>query len=157
MKELRAYLRRLLDTYAAQPDMLQRAVQNFSADQLHRPIEKGEWSPHQIVAHLAAAEQEALAPRLQRILDEDHPVLADWDETQWMEEIYDPERDVEEWLAQFEGARRELMPTLNKLELRSWNRTGRHPYRGERTLLWWVEYAVHHTREHLVQLGAEQT
>ncbi|MDX1600681.1 MAG: DinB family protein, partial [Anaerolineales bacterium] len=94
MKELRGYLRRLLDTYAAQPEALREATQDLSSDQLHRPPEEGEWSPHQVVAHVAAAEQEALAPRLRRILEEDQPSLDDWDETRWMEENYDPERDV---------------------------------------------------------------
>ncbi|MDX1601129.1 MAG: DinB family protein, partial [Anaerolineales bacterium] len=104
---------------------------------------------------VAAAEKEALAPRLRRILEEDQHSLDDWDETRWMEENYDPERDVEAWLAMFESARNDLTPRLNALELDAWNRTGRHPYRGDRTLLWWLEYAVQHTRDHLEQLGAE--
>ena len=155
MKELRAYLRRLLETYEAQPETLRRAIQDYSTERLNSPIEEGEWSPHQIVAHVAAAEQEALGPRLRRILEEDRPSLDNWDEGRWMQENYDPERDIKAWLAQFESVRGELAPMLNTLELPAWNRTGTHPYKGERTLLWWLEYAVQHTRDHLDQLGAE--
>ena len=48
----------------------------------HRQHEQpgGAWSAHQHVWHLLVTEREVYQPRLQRLLSEDRPVLAWWDE-----------------------------------------------------------------------------
>lgn len=153
MKELQGYLERLLQNYAEQPKRLRRALEPYSKNELRQPLAEGEWSPHQVLAHVAAAEQRAFAVRLRAIMDEERPRLKNWDETRWMEDEYDRSTGIEAMLSEFEQERCELEPRLRALELEDWSQTGRHPHHGERTLLWWLEYAVQHTRDHLRQLG----
>lgn len=155
MRELESYLLGLLETYEGQPGALSEALEAFPSSELQRPLGPGEWSPHQVAAHVAAAEQYALGPRLRLILDQEHPRLVDWDESAWMAHEYNPDLPLEEWLALVEQVRDQLSPRLRDLDIKDWNRSGEHPHRGQRTLLWWLEYAVHHVRDHLRQLGAE--
>lgn len=155
MKELEGYLERLLQSYAQQPNQLRQAVDAYSESELREPLAEGEWTPHQVLAHVAAAEQNAFAVRLRAILDRERPRLENWDETRWMKEEYVRSQPIESMLSQFERERGQVIPRLRQLELEDWSQSGRHPHQGERTLLWWLEYAVQHTRDHLRQLGLE--
>ncbi len=155
MKELEAYLRQLIETYRDQSEKLREAAAVFSEAELRRPLADGKWSPHQVLAHIVAAEEHALLPRFKRILDEERPYLEDWDPERWMEQQYEADQPVETMLDRFEALREGFVPRLKQFKMEDWNRTGFHPYRGERTLLWWLEYDVHHAREHLEQLRAD--
>lgn len=155
MKELEAYLQQLIESYRHQTQRLRQAAARFSEPELRRPLAQGEWSPHQVLVHVVAAEEYALLPRFERILEEETPHLEDWDQDRWMDEHYQPDQPVEAILDRFETLREGFVPRLEGLEMEEWNRSGFHPYRGQRTLLWWLEYDVHHVREHLGQLGAD--
>ncbi len=154
MEELQAYRQRLLARYAAQPEDLRRYLQVLAPEALHRPLEPGGWTPHQVAVHLRDAEVHALAPRIHRLCTEKEPFLENWDEAAWMRERYDPQEPLEAVLASFARARAEAYGLVRDLSGEAWSRRGRHPLRGWRTLQWWVEYAVAHTEEHLRQLGA---
>lgn len=155
MKELEAYLRTLIETFRTQPDSVRTAVGELTIDELRRPHAEGEWTPHQMLAHVVAVDEFALLPRFKRILEQDRPALEDWDAEHWMREQYEPDRPAAELLDRFEALREGFVPRLTELEMDDWNRSGVHPYHGERTLLWWLEYAVHHVREYLEQMNLD--
>jgi hypothetical protein len=149
---LARYREQLIARYAEQRVALRDAMQSWQESQLHSPVAPGEWSPHQILAHVAAADVYAFVPRLKRIAAEENPELQSWDEGAWMDADYDPETSAESWLGSFEAARREGLDLIKGLAEDGWSRTGRHPSQGERTLQWWLEYSVNHVDDHLNQL-----
>ncbi|MFP3855288.1 MAG: DinB family protein, partial [Anaerolineales bacterium] len=102
--------------------------------------------------HVMAADRHALLPRLRLIMNEDQPALPNWDEAAWMAQTYDNSEALGPELESWHKAREGLAQKFSELELSNWNRSGSHPLRGERTLLWWLEYCVHHTRDHWLQL-----
>lgn len=154
MEELKDYIAGLVETFGDQPSAFRTVLGSMADGALHRPLEPGGWTPHQVMAHVLASESEALLPRIERILDESDPDLPNWDETEWMANSYDPKRATADMLAAHAAARHALEGRLAGLPLEDWNRAGTHPTRGRRTALWWVEYTVAHAKDHLNQLSA---
>lgn len=154
LAELHGYISGLLDEFRAQPGRFLALISDMEPAARRRPLAPGEWSAHQVVAHVVATDEEALLPRLRRIQEEERPQLPNWDEELWMERDYDPEADLSELLARWQRARQEQAQALEGAESTVWNRAGIHPVQRERTLLWWLEYAAAHAKEHLEQLGA---
>ena len=151
---LARYRQGLIERYANQVGELRAAVHARDASELHSALGEGEWSPHQVLAHVAAADSLAFVPRLKRIASENHPELPSWDEGAWMDTEYDTEVEVDALLEMFDAARREGLDLIRDLAEDDWNRTGRHPSQGDRTLQWWLEYSVSHADDHLNQLSA---
>jgi hypothetical protein len=154
MEELKEYLEGLIALFGAQPSAFQARMDRFDSDAIHRPLEPGGWSPHQVMAHVLASESQALLPRIGRILDENEPELPDWDETGWMANAYSPDRPLAEMMVEYAAARQVVADRLVDTPMEDWNRVGFHPARGRRTALWWLEYTVAHAKDHLAQLAA---
>lgn len=153
MEELRDYLETLCSEFASQPGRLRAAVQNIPEAAMQQPIDPGGWTAHQVLSHVVAAQLLALQPRMRRILDEDKPDLPDWDQDRWMAEEYDREAPAQKLVDDLESEVEQVLQWVQGMELQKWNRTGRHPMRGSRTLLWWFEYLIAHNREHVQELS----
>jgi uncharacterized damage-inducible protein DinB len=153
MKELREYQARLVKRLWEQPQELRKIVEAFKPDEWLAPLEDEGWSVHQVVAHLCHVEWAAFLPRFDRILKDDNPTLANFDETGWMETNYDSEVPMEELLQDFENVRQSAKDLLEGITPEQLNRTGLHPFQGERTLQWWMEYTAAHAEEHLNQIS----
>lgn len=153
MEELQEYLDSLSREFAAQPARLRNALGAIPTDAWHQPIEGDGWTPHQVLAHVLAAQQLALQPRLMRILEEEEPDLPDWDQDRWMKVSYSSAIPQERLFSELQAGVREILDRVQGLDLEDWNRTGRHPLRGSRTLLWWFEYLIAHNRDHIQDLS----
>ncbi len=153
-EELHEYRRRLLERYAAQPGELRAAYAAIPPEARLRPLERGGWTPHQVLAHVRDVELQAFLPRIERLLAEEDPALSDFDEGAWMDAHYDPDESHQAILEAFTAARTRGSGLLRDLSPEGWNRVGRHPLFGRRTLQWWVEYAVSHAQDHILQLRA---
>jgi hypothetical protein len=153
MDELHDYINELVNRFQNQPEEWLAQADAIDSDQL-RQVPPGQlWSPHQVITHVMAADEFALLPRLTRILVEDQPELPNWDEETWMAENYDPSQPLDPALKTWRKNRQDLAEQLAALDMTGWNRTGLHPFHGERTLLWWLEYSVGHVRNHEEQLA----
>lgn len=122
-------------------------------DEEHRPIQPGEWSPHQVAWHVRAVETQAYLPRLEVLLAEDRPQLADFDGEAWMEQHYAPEEAGRRIVDDIHAARRAMCTRLEAAPEAVWSRVGEHSFWGARTLMWWVERSMAHVDEHILQLG----
>lgn len=154
MKEILHYRDTLLRRYREQPGQL-KLFAGGRTPSLHISPAEGEWTPHQILCHIVAAEEHALFPRLIALLEEEEPFLENWDEQAWMEREYDPTAEVMRELHRLEQIREKGAARLEGLSPEHWNRTGFHPYQGVRTLAFWVEYSVAHVEDHLRQLSRD--
>lgn len=147
------YRRRLIDRYRTQAEGLRSMMSRFSGESLHQPLEPGGWSAHQVLVHVRDAEARAFSPRVVAMVEQDDPEFADFDGEGWMAAHYTPAEPVPEILEEIRHVRELALQKIEPLNPGGWNRTGRHPARGRKTIQWWVEYAVAHTDEHLEQLG----
>lgn len=154
MEEVTRYRQDLMARYGEQPIWLRERIQAYTKEGQHVPLGDGEWTPHQVLAHVVAAETEAMLPRLRRIASEVDPFLETWDETGWMAEQYDDTVETGALLAGFDRLRQQGQTLLAGLSGEDWSRTGRHGSQGTRTLQWWLEYTVAHVDDHLSQLDS---
>jgi hypothetical protein len=105
---------------------------------------------HQIAAHVRDTETLAFWPRIQRILAEESPQLEAFPEHRWTTNTtYHPEEPLRHIIAAFARTRAEALATLKTLNAEDWSRTGFHPPSGPRTVQWWAERMLNHTRDHL--------
>jgi hypothetical protein len=147
------YRQKLIDRYRTQPQDLGSMMSRFGVESLHKPLEPGGWSAHQVLVHVRDTEAEAFSPRIVAMAEEDDPEFADFDGEAWMAAHYTPAEPVPVILDEILQVRTLALKKIEPLQPEGWNRTGRHPARGRKTIQWWVEYAVAHTDEHLEQLG----
>jgi len=140
----------LLERYATGADAVDAAVDGISDEELDRRPPSGEWTAREIVHHLADSESMA-AIRLRRLLAEDDPVIAGYDEPEWARRLH-YDRPIEPSLAVVRAVRtasHQLLTTLTPVE---WSRTGSHseggPYSTER----WLAIYAEHSHDHADQI-----
>jgi DinB superfamily len=150
---LTGYRRDLLRQYLEQVETFRRILQGWSEDEEHRPIQPGEWSPHQVAWHVRAVEMQAYLPRVEILLAEEHPRLADFDGESWMERHYGREERGTQIVDDLHAARTAMAARLQDAPDAVWSRIGEHTFWGARTLMWWVERSMAHVDEHIQQLG----
>lgn len=152
MKQLLEYRAELLARLARQPAELAEAVNVVpEAERTVRRV-SGDYTLHQLLAHVRDLEALAFLPRLRRILTEDHPRLEAFPSHHWSLESYQPDEPMADVLAHFTRAREEALSILRPLPAEGWGRTGFHPPSGPRTAQWWAEWIYTHAREHLDEI-----
>lgn len=123
-------------------------------DQSFKPEDSvGEWSCRILIGHLADADL-AFVHRMRRIVAEERPLFAVWDENAFIEAgLYGTpgktERyPVREFLETITAVRRWTGSWLGTLQETAFARAGQHPERGEQTLRVVLEYATWHLEQH---------
>ena len=128
-------------------------VSQLSEAQIHDVPAPGEWSMHQVVAHVRDTERYAFFVRVQRILAETHPTVANFDQDEWNKDHYDPSEPFKKIVADFRVHRRKLVSLLRKSKDKDWENWAIHPEYHKITIDWIVMHDYHHTLEHTAQLG----
>jgi hypothetical protein len=120
-------------------------------DTLCRRPADGEMCLKEIAAHMRDAEELALQ-QMAAIADESRRPLPAWDvDLLPFERDYRSE-DLDVFLAEFRGLRRETTSFLWSVGDQVWHATGKHPYRGEITLGQIAHELAQHDLEHLWQV-----
>lgn len=110
----------------------------------------GGWTGRQVVHHLADSELTS-AVRLRRLLAEDAPVIAGYDEGRFAESLrYD--RPVAAALRAVEAARATSAELLGLLTEDDWQRTGTHTESGPYGVETWLRTYADHPYDHAEQL-----
>lgn len=138
---------------AATPHTLAQLVAEAGAERLDAAA-PGEWSARVVLAHLRDDEALVMRLRLERILAEDEPLLAVFDEKAWAAGRHTARDRKEQLLGDFALQRQASLNVLRGMPPGAWERTTRHPEYGRFTLRWWVEHWLDHDATHVAQVEA---
>ena len=154
MEELDAYRHGLVSALEGVVSELSKIVAGVPSNAWQHSMGREAHTPHYLLAHLLELETQIFGFQLQRILEEDTPLLPPFDDKTWMTGPYDPGKPAEVMLEEFSHLRKQQVHWLWDLPPEVWSRTARHPCWGVHTLQWWVELQLDYSIQHLKQLAA---
>lgn len=111
-----------------------------------------EWSLLQIICHLLESETTVQLPRLQRILAEDNPFLANPQPPLGPRDAVPCDEHGRKAALRFAERRAETIEWLSTLPSHAWSRPARHSIFGLTTLLEMAHFTAQHDRLHINQL-----
>jgi hypothetical protein len=127
-----------------------RLVAGASAEQLEHSPEPGEWSPAQVLNHLADSDMVS-ATRVRMIVTQDRPALVGYDQDAWTDRFGGLDADPTETLERWRALRRANVRMFESLSEAEWKRVGVHSERGEESAWLVVQLMAGHDRVHLDQ------
>jgi len=110
----------------------------------------GEWTVREIAHHLADGELNS-AVRLRRLIAEDQPLLAGYDEMEFSRRLHYGEREIGPSLAAMAAARAATVQILDRLSETEWARTGTHSEQGPYGVVAWLRDYANHPWDHADQ------
>jgi hypothetical protein len=131
-------------------DEVARLVASASAEQLDRSPGPGEWSPAQVLNHLADSDMVS-GTRIRMIVTQDRPALVGYDQEAWTDRFGGLDADPAETLDRWRALRRANVRVFESLSDAEWNRVGVHSERGEESARLVVQLMAGHDRVHLDQ------
>lgn len=141
--------RKLLERYRAGYRAVTGALEGIRDDELDTSA-SGEWTPRQIVHHLADSEMTS-AIRLRRLIAEDEPAIAGYDEERYASALT-RDRPIEPSLEAMRWARESSLQIVERLSDAEWARTGTHSDSGLYSVERWLEIYAAHPHDHAAQI-----
>jgi len=140
----------LIDQYEAGFQVVSAALEGITDAELEAREAPGEWSPREIVHHLADSEMTS-AVRLRLLIAQDAPTILGYDQEAFVSRLF-PERPIEPSLAAFAAARAATAPILRRLSEEQWQRAGTHSESGHYTTEDWLRIYGRHAHDHADQI-----
>ena len=140
----------LIARYIAGPQVLEDALAAVPQDKLDSTQVVGEWTPRQIVHHVADSETMSYI-RLRRLLAEEQPVIQGYDEEEFARKLH-YERTVEASLAVTRAVRASSAALLAALSEEEWGRSGTHSDSGSYAVTDWLRIYAAHCHDHADQI-----
>jgi len=109
------------------------------------------WTPRMIVHHLADSEMTS-AIRLRRLIAEDAPAIAGYDEERFARELFYDQRPIEHSLSALRASRETTAEILDRLSEEQWQRAGTHSEIGRFSVGDWLEIYAAHAHDHAAQI-----
>lgn len=140
----------LIDQYEDGFRAVAAALEGITDAELEAKEAPGEWSPREIVHHLADSEMTS-AIRLRLLIAEDGPTIVGYDQEAFVRNLF-PDRPIAPSLAAFEAARAATAPILRSLSEAQWRRAGTHSESGPYSVLDWLGIYASHAHDHAYQI-----
>ena len=144
----------LLSRYVDGTDAVRRAVDGLTDAQLDQPAADDPtngWTARQIVHHLADSEMTS-AIRLRRLIAEDDPVIAAYDENAFARRLHYDDRPIAPSLDAMAAARATSASILERLTDDEWARAGTHEESGRYSVDEWLRIYAAHGEDHADQI-----
>lgn len=141
--------RQLIDKYGEGPAILEAAIREVAEADLDHSVEG--WTPRQVAHHVADSEMTS-AIRLRRLLAEDRPQLAGYDEELFARRLHYSERPLAGSLEAVRGARASTLALLELLSEEEWAREGTHSESGRYSVTDWLKIYAAHCHDHADQV-----
>jgi hypothetical protein len=140
----------LVERYGQGYDEIVLSLEGADEKDLDAREAPGEWSPREVVHHLADSEM-ASALRLRRLIAEDEPEIVGYDQEEYARRLY-YNRPIGASLAAFKYARESTAEILRLLTEDEWLSTGTHSEYGEFSVYIWLDYYANHAHDHADQI-----
>ena len=129
---------------------MQRMSEHASEVELNRSPLPGEWSPREVLSHLADSDL-MVNVRVRMIVTQDRPQLVGYDQEAWTARFgnLDSATEIGERWRVLRGANLRMFESLSGEE---WQRVGMHTERGPESALLTVQLMAGHDRMHLEQI-----
>jgi hypothetical protein len=140
----------LLETFSTGYDDVEAALDGISDEQLDRQPGADDWSPRQVVHHLADSEATAYV-RLRKLIAEDDPLIQGYDEPEYARRLH-YDRPIVASLAVLRAVRQASLELLSSLTPAEWERSGTHSESGSYSVDRWLEIYARHCHDHANQI-----
>ena len=141
----------LLDRFRTGASEVEAALADITDDELDRlPAEEDSWTARQVAHHLADSEAMAYI-RLRRLIAEDEPLIAGYDEPEWARRLH-YDRPIASSLAVLTAVRAASLQLLESLDHAEWERAGTHTESGPYGVADWLRIYAEHSHEHADQI-----
>jgi hypothetical protein len=140
----------LIEQYEDGYRVIVASLADISAAELDARPAPGEWSPREVVHHLADSEMTS-AMRLRLLLVEDRPAITGYDQEEFARRLY-YDRPIEGSLEAFRYARVTTAQILHRMSEAEWAREGTHSESGRYAVEGWLEIYAVHAHEHAAQI-----
>ena len=143
----------LIDRYRTGMADVESALEGITDAELDRaPADPESWTARQVAHHLADSEATAYV-RLRRLIAEDDPVIAGYDEPEWARRLH-YDRPIGPSVAVLAAVRSASLQLLERLTPDEWERAGTHSESGAYTVADWLRIYTDHPRDHAAQIRA---
>jgi len=143
----------LFERFRRGPEMVRQAAAGVSPEDIDTPPASGKWTVRQIACHLADAEMVG-HDRFSRVIAEDKPAIAAYDEGAWAAKLNYHARDFAKAIDTFCLTREANYELLKDLPDDAWMRTGVHSSAGTLSLGDLLRIYVEHAENHAGQIRA---
>ena len=130
------------------PSALAEATRGLDGEALRRRPIPDKWSIVELACHLRDAER-IYAERFTKVAHQDRPAFWLADNDRLAEKLHYRDADLASVLKEFRRLREDTLVLLRALPHPVWQRTGRHPRRGEETLEQIAVHLAEHDRGHI--------
>jgi hypothetical protein len=131
-------------------DEVPRLVADVSTERLNDSPAPGEWSPGQVLSHLADSDL-VFAVRVRMMVTQDRPLIVGYDQEAWTARFASldpsPQHTIERWRV----LRQSNLRLFESLTPANWERVGVHSERGEESVRLTLQLLAGHDRIHLDQ------
>lgn len=141
---------RLIEQYRSGYDLVVEALRDITPDEMDAREAPGEWSPREVVHHLADSEMTS-AMRIRLLLAEDEPIIRGYDQEAFAQRLW-YDRPIEHSLEAFRLARATTAQILDRMSDDDWQRAGTHTESGRYTATDWLRIYAAHAPEHADQI-----
>jgi len=140
----------LLQKYRTGHQAVVDSLANLRDEELDRSAVADEWTPRQIVHHIADSEMTA-AIRLRMLVTEDKPQIKGYDEKNYAR-VLTRDRPIGPSLEAVHWARESTLQILERLSEDEWRRAGTHSELGPYSVEKWLEIYAAHCHDHAAQI-----
>src|SRR2546428_4926243 len=144
----------LIERICASADVVRRAVDGASRARFDRPPRDGEWSALETLTHVRDVIVHVYGLRIRRLLYEDAPAFADFDEEGYRRASLARGEAATHLLETIVGEHEQLARLLETLPDAAWSREGRHPSLGAMSIEFLARRIGEHAEEHAAQIAA---
>jgi hypothetical protein len=146
--------RAILARMRSSAGVVRRAVEAAPPGRFSRPRREGEWSALETLTHLRDVIVYVFGLRIRRLLYEDAPLFADFDEEGYRRASLARGEATGDLLETIVAEHDQLARLLQTLPDAEWSRQGRHPSLGAMSIEFLARRVGEHAEEHAAQIAA---
>jgi hypothetical protein len=144
----------IVERLRSSASVVRRAVAEARRHRLAEPPRPGEWSALETLTHLRDVVVHVQALRIRRLLYEDAPTFADFDEERYRRASLARGESADHLLETIVAEHEQLARLLETLPDADWTRDGRHPSLGPMSIELLARRVGEHAEEHAAQITA---